>query len=90
MEHTPEPWNYHEHGDRDLTDFLIYRGDWSGIMEHVATTSDWTAHDEANARRIVACVNKLAGWSIKDLENTKIKVARVLPPVERPPLVIDE
>ena len=65
---TPEPWQYHIHGDRDLENYLIFRGDWDGTLEWVITTPFCSSHDEANARRIVACVNACRAFSTEDLE----------------------
>jgi len=69
MEYTQEPWDFHIHGDREPTDFLIYQGDWNGTLEMIAMTSDYSVRDDANARRIVACVNACAGISTEDLES---------------------
>lgn len=64
--HTPEPWRL----QRDCKD--IY-----ALGRHVATVDDnhsedlpkhISEEDQANARRIVACVNKCAGVSIDRLE----------------------
>ena len=73
MEHTPEPWQYDREWDTPTV--------WSGKPED-GNVRDVIGEGVVNipdARRIVACVNKLAGWSIKDLENTEIKVAKVNP-----------
>ena len=58
MEHTPEPWT------ADIP--YIYAGDTERNIAEVAGESS----DEvwANARRIVACVNALAGWTTKGIE----------------------
>lgn len=31
-----------------------------------------------DARRIVACVNKLAGWPIEDLEDPEVQIAKIM------------
>ena len=70
MEHTPERWALFE----DKGGFVCIVADGKHV---VCFGHDYDAYghmDEPDARRIVACVNKLAGWSIEDLENTEISV----------------
>ena len=63
-EHTPEPWRVF-----DRYDPLVIATDKEGIS--IATLSkDWSMPMEANARRIVACVNKLAEWSDEQLADS--------------------
>ena len=60
VEHTPEPWAF-EGGRPNGEVFMTtrYRGAIRLSEEQ----------EIVNARRIVACVNKLAGWDIHQLED---------------------
>ena len=60
--YTPEPWSYHQRG----TYFVLTGG--------ARVTIDGSAKNEANARRIVACVNACVGITTEELEE--------LPPYE--------
>jgi len=55
QKHTQEPWQIEQSEDSDY--LRIGRIDERGIMPFVICS----LHDEANARRIVACVNACAG-----------------------------
>jgi hypothetical protein len=59
--HTKEPWARNEHG-------YIYGGNPSYVIGHISQES------EANARRIVACVNACAGISNEQLEDDRLDV----------------
>ena len=71
MEHTPEPW--HSNGR-----FIAGESDnMPGTSSHIATCGRVDgpmkeklaeAMGEANARRIVACVNACAGFTTEELE----------------------
>lgn len=54
MEHTPGPWEFHEHGDREPVEFMIYRGTWNSIERDIASTHGYSAQEEADARLIAA------------------------------------
>lgn len=71
--HTPEPWRYVKDKDGGNTAFLIENAD--GIMWNIAGTFSTFDDDEANARRIVACVNACAGLSTELLEGKTIDEA---------------
>ena len=64
MEHTKEPWSIGKpppNGEQTI-------GDSKGLMVAVATTGDGVS-SEANARRIVACVNACVGVGTEYLED---------------------
>ncbi len=66
MEHTKEPWQVRGSTlDLELEKCYLYHPNigYLGVMYGLSETA------AANARRIVACVNKLAGWSIEQLED---------------------
>ena len=75
MEHTKEPWSqaYRKGEDRmyrqevfDSTGRVIATLAWHPVkVDDRATTTDRAA----NARRIVACVNRLAAFRTEDIEN---------------------
>jgi len=58
--HTPEPWS------KNAISPTVYDGDGIAILRCEGRTL--IAENEANARRIVACVNACRGLSTKDLE----------------------
>lgn len=66
-EHMREPWGFGEHGTYFSDGPTCYRIQPIGAG-FIADTMDYTALDEANARRIIACVNALAGVPTEDLE----------------------
>lgn len=70
MEHTPEPWR------TGGGDSIHGPGEYAPICHVSYEIND--SPTEANLRRIVACVNKLAGWSIEDLEDAEVQVAKML------------
>jgi hypothetical protein len=59
MSHTPEPW--------EVTDLRYIRQ--SNEPRHVVARASKMGGMEANARRIVACVNACAGFNTGQLEN---------------------
>ena len=64
--HTPGPWMIGRpppNGEQTI-------GDKNGLMVAVATTG-YGVNSEANARRIVACVNACAGITTEQLERSK-------------------
>ena len=65
--HTPEPWVIGRpppNGEQTI-------GDKNGLMVAVATTG-YGVNSEANARRIVACVNACAGCATEVLETAPV------------------
>ena len=62
--HTPEPWVIGRpppNGEQTI-------GDKNGLMVAVATTG-YGVNSEANARRITACVNRLAQFTTEQIED---------------------
>ena len=85
-QHTPEPWDFKQ---LMLTDpktpyhvYAISGGGWSGGRT-LAETDDWLdrpdGNAEADARRIVACVNACAGLDTAKLEEGVGILAEFLP-----------
>jgi Arc/MetJ family transcription regulator len=64
--HTPGPWRLGDDSTQVVTDALI-------IAETVPMYGAYRAEREANARRIVACVNALEGVTTEDLESGAFK-----------------
>lgn len=67
-EHTPEPWICQPNDDGVWRIRPKAWMRWAWIATAQAETAD-IPHDEANARRIVACVNALRGVPIDALES---------------------
>ena len=68
MEHTKEPWRIGKpppNGEQTI-------GDSKGLMVAVTTVGGGVS-SEANARRIVACVNACAGIPTDGLEKTRLE-----------------
>lgn len=65
------PWRYEEHGFGKGAFYHVYADVYNN-----AGTKMFFLMDLDDARRIVACVNKLAGWSIEDLEDEAITVGQ--------------
>ena len=64
--HTPEPWELHQHlGPRDPY-FQLLNGSWD--IAHSKFSANGSEVDEANGRRIVACVNACAGIPTEQLQ----------------------
>lgn len=63
MEHTKEPWICGDDEDSDYC--LVGPHDGDGIVYQPVVK----LHSEANARRIVACVNSFAGISTENIED---------------------
>lgn len=63
QEHTPEPWKIGAYG------MVVARGEHGGIVIADVPRTDGDPAAEANARRIVACVNALAGIPIEAIES---------------------
>ncbi len=60
--HTPEGWRVKTKKERNLNDFGMPVAQTIGGNYFIGNLMDWGAFDEkANADRIVACVNALAG-----------------------------
>lgn len=67
MKHTPEPWEFHAQGDADEWCLLTAGGKrWVIAFRQNGELLD--VEQEANARRIVACVNACAGINTEALE----------------------
>lgn len=62
QEHTPEPWKIGAYG------MVVARGEHGGIVIADVPRTDGDPAAEANARRIVACVNAFAGISTEAIE----------------------
>lgn len=72
MNHTPEPWRVHSHHhpiSNTWTHSLITDEEYGDVLGSV-NTAPMDPRAEANARRIVACVNACRGLSTEDLEKT--------------------
>lgn len=67
MSHTKEPWFVEGGYSRDRDDKKWDQFSVCDASDAIATTTG-LGNDEANARRIVACVNACAGYSTDDLE----------------------
>lgn len=65
-DHTPEPWIVGDDEDSDY--YLVGPHDGDGIVYQPVVK----LHSETNARRIVACVNACAGFSIEELEEANL------------------
>lgn len=63
-QHTPEPWYLYE------LSHVIHTRDGNGKAHGLARV--YGGDKLANARRIVACVNRLASFSTKDIEDPAI------------------
>ena len=71
MQHTKEPWFYSETDDgfAEITNDERAAGEYISIAEvPTGFSGKIGAEQEANARRIVACVNACAGISTETLE----------------------
>lgn len=67
--HTPEPWIYHRQG---FSTVYVEARIGCGLLQEIAACgpcNDGQEQQEANARRIVACVNACAGLETEHLEN---------------------
>lgn len=64
--HTPEPWFYQEDSD-EYTHIIRPESNPGMIVVHLR--QDSTGKAEADARRIVACVNACSRFSTEHLEN---------------------
>ena len=70
--HTPEPWKL----ETLASSLRITKAEFADINDDIFVLGD--CHDAqryANARRIVACVNRLKGFSTDDIESGKVKVS---------------
>lgn len=65
--HTPEPWRWHAQGEADEYCMLTHDGRWVIAFRQNGELTD--ERQKANARRIAACVNRLAGFKTEDIEN---------------------
>lgn len=92
MDHTPEPW----HVTLRTTIFSYQSHPVCPVSRdtHTPDISDKKreAYAEANARRIVACVNACAGLPTDVLEATTVKelMAMTVPPTEKEKQVVVE
>ncbi len=67
IEHTPEPWKWHAQGEANEYCMLTHDGRWVISFRQNGELTD--ERQKANARRIAACVNRLAGFKTEDIEN---------------------
>lgn len=65
--HTPEPWKWHAQGEANEYCMLTHDGRWVIAFRQNGELTD--ERQQANARRIAACVNRLAGFKTDDIEN---------------------
>lgn len=65
--HTPEPWKWHAQGEASEYCMLTHDGRWVISFRQNGELTD--ERQKANARRIAACVNRLAGFKTEDIEN---------------------
>lgn len=65
--HTPEPWKWHAQGEANEYCMLTNDGQWVISFRQNGEFTD--ERQKANARRIAACVNRLAGFKTEDIEN---------------------
>lgn len=72
--HTPEPWCWYRGSDNHPVDFgllivaPLLEGGGHGEDILVVPETSPSEQDEANVRRIVACVNHCSGFAIEDIE----------------------
>lgn len=67
IDHTPEPWKWHAQGEANEYCMLTHDGRWVIAFRQNGELAD--ERQKANARRIAACVNRLAGFKTEDIEN---------------------
>jgi hypothetical protein len=67
IDHTPEPWKWHAQGEANEYCMLTHDGRWVIAFRQNGELTD--ERQKANARRIAACVNRLAGFKTEDIEN---------------------
>ena len=65
--HTPEPWKWHTQGEANEYCMLTHDGRWVISFRQNGELTDEL--QKANARRIAACVNRLAEFKTEDIEN---------------------
>lgn len=65
--HTPEPWKWHAQGEANEYCMLTHDDRWVIAFRQNGELTD--ERQKANARRIAACVNRLAGFKTDDIEN---------------------
>ena len=70
IEHTPEPWKWHAQGEANEYCMLTHDGRWVISFRQNGELTD--ERQKANARRIAACVNRLAGFKTEDIENPAV------------------
>lgn len=70
IEHTPEPWKWHAQGEANEYCMLTHDGRWVISFRQNGELTD--ERQKANARRIAACVNRLAGFKTDDIENPAV------------------
>ena len=66
QQHTEEPWQWRAQGDANHYCMLTHDGKW--VIAFLQNGEMLTVEQEANARRIVACVNACAGIETEALE----------------------
>lgn len=67
IQHTPEPWKWHTQGEANEYCMLTHDDRWVIAFRQNGELTD--ERQKANARRIAACVNRLAGFKTDDIEN---------------------
>lgn len=88
MKHTKEPWEVHESNLVDERVWQIYQKGCGASI--IAMTGNWDkAHkdeEEANAKRIVECVNAMTGIEdpAKFMANIKMELTLSLQEIENP------
>jgi len=68
VQHTKEPWQWHAQGEANDYSLLTHDGRW--VISFRQNGELMPAKQEANARRIVACVNACTGIPTEELEDT--------------------
>lgn len=65
-QHTKEPWEWHAQGDANA--YVLLTSDKKWVIGFIQNGGLLPPTQEANARRIVACVNACAGFSTEVIE----------------------
>lgn len=73
IDHSPEPWKWHAQGEANEYCMLTHDGRWVISFRQNGELTD--ERQKANARRIAACVNRLAGFKTEDIENPECDIA---------------
>jgi hypothetical protein len=76
QQHTPEPWKVITKGTVPL---IVHKGDIRMPIAVVQEVYMSRAQRQANARRIVACINACKGWTTEELETGTVEVTQPPP-----------